>query len=177
MELLTAALGICWRGVRLLYDSLCWVKKMPSPAYCSLGPAWGFPGILVLKREGWKSHCVHSVASGATELFVSASTTNHPVFWQVIRIDLKKKQKKQCIITAEQNSVSSRKCIVLHGMFAQHTPSTQKGLPICLKHNLGQFCSVSPSSLYLLSSCGSASLLLDKRWEEQDKPSTALHYT
>lgn len=89
----------------------------------------------------------------------------------------KNTKKKQCIITAEQNSVSSRKCIVLHGMFAQHTPSTQKGLPICLKHNLGQFCSVSPSSLYLLSSCGSASLLLDKRWEEQDKPSTALHYT
>ena len=55
-------LGICWRGVRLFNESLRWVKKMPSPAYCSLGPAWSFPGMANAKREGWKSHCVHSVA-------------------------------------------------------------------------------------------------------------------
>ena len=120
MEMLTAALGICWRGVRLLYESLCWVKKMPSPAYCSLGPAWGLQGTPMLKGRGG-SHTVFTLllhCEGATEVFCSTSplTPNHPVFFcQVIHlIDLKKESASSSLNT--KFCELAKKC-----MFAHHT--------------------------------------------------------
>lgn len=120
MEMLTAALGICWRGVRLLYESLCWVKKMPSPAYCSLGPAWGLQGTPMLKGRGG-SHTVltlllHCERSNRGVLpYLTHNPKPSRVFWQLMyRIDLKKE--------SASSSLNTKFCeLAKKYMFVHHT--------------------------------------------------------
>lgn len=139
--MLTAALGICWREVRLLYESLCWVKKMPSPAYCSLEPAWGFPETTILKgRAG--SHTVSTLVhrcEGA--LYLTHHHKTHPVFWQLVCwIDSRTESAPPWLNKTPENACSR---LTANGV-AQHTPSPQRPYQCSRPHQPARYAPPQP---------------------------------
>lgn len=119
------------------------LKKMPSPAYCSLEPAWGFTDITTLKGRGG-SHAVSTLefrcegSSGVAGLHL---THNHkPSCVLATGVPDRLKNRKRNIMAEQKfGPLSKMHAHVSHPARLLDTHSQHKGLTICLKHTSGYF--------------------------------------
>lgn len=139
--------------------SLRWVKKMPSPASCSLGPAQGFPQITTLK-EGVGAMLCPLWSSTAEELQIhnrqpsGVLATCAPDRFMCV---------KKCIVAVVQNSVCYPNLHASSPACSQRAHLHNKGL-VYLKGTRGTSACVCPA-------------LFASALQFRDEHSAALHYT